>query len=371
LHRLAALFHCDLHHLFEKPGAPLPETINKPPTISPNIGFRIAELRAQCGMLQADLASALGISKYTVGDIERRVHRPRMVYLHRLAALFCCDLRHLLEEPGAPLPETIRKPTTIVNPNIGSRIGELRRHRGMLQTDLAHALDITRGQINNIEHRQRTHFRMSEIETLAALFHCEPRYLLDPPGAPLPETIPAALPTIGPNIGLRIAELRRHCGMRQDHVASALGITSSWLCNIEHRRGNRRRTRRRTLDTSQIEILATLFHCEPHHLLEEPGAPLPAPPPTFTDHVRVFREWQAKELREWSARSRSKNGTKGALHTARRILAKEPDIRLDDLQALLHGEGFEISKPALAACACHFRANYAAIREAGLLLCND
>src|SRR5215831_12428026 len=108
-------------------------------------------------------------------------------------------------------------------------------------------------------------------------------------------------------------------------VASALGITSSWLCNIEHRRGG--------LDMSQIKILAALFHCEPRYLLDPPGTPLPAPPPTFTDHVRTFREWQAKELREWYLRNArndrkfitadepkarsGENGTKGALHTAR------------------------------------------------------
>jgi len=48
----------------------LSKKIGSPPTVAidPNIGPRIAELRAHCGLKQPDLARALGINRKTVGN---------------------------------------------------------------------------------------------------------------------------------------------------------------------------------------------------------------------------------------------------------------------------------------------------------------
>ena len=68
---------------------------------------------------------------------------------------------------------------------------------------------------------------------------------------------------IDPEIGIRLAEIRRRRGLTQRQLATAIGVTLTSLQNYE--RGRNAITDRR------LDALACTLRCKPIHLLIRPG----------------------------------------------------------------------------------------------------
>ena len=69
---------------------------------------------------------------------------------------------------------------------------------------------------------------------------------------------------IDAEIGARLAEVRRHCGLTQRQLAKAVGVTITTIQNWE--RG------RLAISAKRLAALANALHCQPLDLLMLPGA---------------------------------------------------------------------------------------------------
>jgi transcriptional regulator with XRE-family HTH domain len=67
--------------------------------------------------------------------------------------------------------------------------------------------------------------------------------------------------------GRRIANIRRHRGMTQQHLADAIGVTRHVIFHLEHSH-----TR---IDYEQLERIAAALHCTIEDLRGAPDAPMP------------------------------------------------------------------------------------------------
>jgi len=74
---------------------------------------------------------------------------------------------------------------TNVNSNSGQRLHQIRVHREKSQGQIAKAIGVSVGTIQNYEHG-RAHITMGRIEQLARALQCEPADLLARPDSPLP-----------------------------------------------------------------------------------------------------------------------------------------------------------------------------------------
>ena len=68
---------------------------------------------------------------------------------------------------------------------------------------------------------------------------------------------------INAEIGARLAEVRRHCGLTQRQLAKAAGVTLTAIQNWE--RG------RHAISAKRLGPLADALHCQPIDLLMLPG----------------------------------------------------------------------------------------------------
>ena len=59
--------------------------------------------------------------------------------------------------------------------NLGKRIKELRKSRNLKQDDLAEVLDLSRGQISNLENGRRN-LSLKQLETLCSFFKVDMEY---------------------------------------------------------------------------------------------------------------------------------------------------------------------------------------------------
>lgn len=59
--------------------------------------------------------------------------------------------------------------------NLGQRIKELRKSRNMRQDDLAHALNLSRGQISNIENSKRS-VSLAQLQKICEVFKIDLGY---------------------------------------------------------------------------------------------------------------------------------------------------------------------------------------------------
>jgi len=74
---------------------------------------------------------------------------------------------------------------TNVNSNSGQRLHQIRVHREKSQGQIAKAIGVSVGTIQNYEHG-RAHITMGRIEQLARALQCEPADLLARPDSPPP-----------------------------------------------------------------------------------------------------------------------------------------------------------------------------------------
>jgi transcriptional regulator with XRE-family HTH domain len=69
--------------------------------------------------------------------------------------------------------------------NIAKRLHQVREHRHISQGQIAKAIGVSVGTVQNYEHA-RTHIPADRLEQLARALQCEPADLLAPPEAPPP-----------------------------------------------------------------------------------------------------------------------------------------------------------------------------------------
>ena len=67
-----------------------------------DVGLRVKILRITRGLSQGELGAAAGVSRVTVGSIERGDHPASVLAYRRLAKAFGVDLSELLDEPVRP-----------------------------------------------------------------------------------------------------------------------------------------------------------------------------------------------------------------------------------------------------------------------------
>jgi putative transcriptional regulator len=68
---------------------------------------RLAELRAQRGWSQGDLADRLDVSRQTVNALERGRYDPSLPLAFRIARLFECTIEDVFQpDPTVPSPST-------------------------------------------------------------------------------------------------------------------------------------------------------------------------------------------------------------------------------------------------------------------------
>lgn len=72
-----------------------------------------------------------------------------------------------------------------IDPWLGQRLHQVRAYREISQGQIARALGVSTGTIQNYEHG-RVHIPADCLEQLAGALQCEPADLLRPPGSPLP-----------------------------------------------------------------------------------------------------------------------------------------------------------------------------------------
>ena len=78
---------------------------------------------------------------------------------------------------------------------------------------------------------------------------------------------------IDAEIGARLAEVRRRCGLTQRQLAKAIGVTLTTVQNWERGRTG--------LPAKRLAALANALHCQPIDLLMLPGTGMPRDvPPT-------------------------------------------------------------------------------------------
>lgn len=63
-------------------------------------GARVAELRKERGMSQADLAAASGVDRVSISRVERGLQDLGVVRLRALADALACDAAELLRPPS-------------------------------------------------------------------------------------------------------------------------------------------------------------------------------------------------------------------------------------------------------------------------------
>ena len=73
------------------------------------IGTRIASLRRQAGMSQAELAEKLNLSPSTIGMYEQGRREPPLATLVRIAELFNVSLDYLVAGKDSAMPPNIKK----------------------------------------------------------------------------------------------------------------------------------------------------------------------------------------------------------------------------------------------------------------------
>lgn len=69
---------------------------------NPVVGRRVATLRCERGMTQDEVASKVGITSRTVGNVEREETMPDITVLVALAELFDVSLDYLVGRTSAP-----------------------------------------------------------------------------------------------------------------------------------------------------------------------------------------------------------------------------------------------------------------------------
>jgi transcriptional regulator with XRE-family HTH domain len=72
---------------------------------------------------------------------------------------------------------------------------------------------------------------------------------------------------IDAEIGARLAEVRRHCGLTQRQLAKAVGVTLTTIQDWERGRTG--------LPAKRLAALANALHCQPIDLLMLPGMGMP------------------------------------------------------------------------------------------------
>jgi transcriptional regulator with XRE-family HTH domain len=77
---------------------------------SPPLGKKIAALRQQRGLTQAQLADALGVRQQVVAYYEKRAENPSLELIQRLAAFFGVDTRDLVDNDVKELKAPRKKP---------------------------------------------------------------------------------------------------------------------------------------------------------------------------------------------------------------------------------------------------------------------
>ena len=76
---------------------------------APAFGARLAALRKQCGLSQAQFAEKAGISREMVGYYERRTDNPESAFVVKAAAVLGCTTDELLGVRPAKAKRTGRK----------------------------------------------------------------------------------------------------------------------------------------------------------------------------------------------------------------------------------------------------------------------
>jgi transcriptional regulator with XRE-family HTH domain len=84
---------------------------------------------------------------------------------------------------------------------------------------------------------------------------------------------------IDAQIGARLAEVRRRCGLTQRQLAAAIGVTPVMIKTYENGRS--------AIPVRRFDALANALHCEPIYLLMLPGTDLDSDEP----RVRKLAEW--------------------------------------------------------------------------------
>jgi transcriptional regulator with XRE-family HTH domain len=77
---------------------------------APPLGKKIAALRQQRGLTQAQLADALGVRQQVVAYYEKRAENPSLELIQRLAKFFDVDPRDLIDDAVKELKPARKKP---------------------------------------------------------------------------------------------------------------------------------------------------------------------------------------------------------------------------------------------------------------------
>ncbi|ALU14495.1 HTH domain-containing protein [Eubacterium limosum] len=109
----------------------------------------------------------------------------------------------------------------------GSKIKELRKKHGLSQADLAKKLGTTTAAIGMWESGKR-HPQRANLMKLAEIFNVSTDYLIGYIGEPTPYS-----PSQKPNLGERLAELRKHFSVTQSQIATILEVDRSTIANYE------------------------------------------------------------------------------------------------------------------------------------------
>ncbi len=224
------------------------------PTVYPTLGAWLADIRQSNTMYQTELAELLGVDESSIYSWETGRHRPPLEYLRRFLDRDVVDnealeaaYQHFYRDPGN-FPEGLpllvpRLDEPRRYPSMGSWLADIRRYRGMSQTEFGELLGANQIQSG----RWETGSAKPSLEQLRILIDeglvpesvlqsVYQKYYIDP--ADFPGGIPPLMrqvdnPAVYPSFGAWLADVRRQNSMKPPELAELLGLTRASILNWE------------------------------------------------------------------------------------------------------------------------------------------
>jgi VCBS repeat-containing protein len=160
-----------------------------------------------------------------------------------------------------------------IDPQIGQRLREYRKHRGMTVREFAEAAHLTAGAISRFENGRRR-ISADRIIQFARILHCEPNDLYRAPGSPLRKRARFAvarqrLREYREHFAVarqRLREYREHRGMTVRQLAEAIHMSPGTISDYEHGRMR--------IPSDRLTQLSRILAIKPGDLLQPFGWPL-------------------------------------------------------------------------------------------------
>lgn len=185
------------------------------------ISDNLKRLRIERGLTQQQVGKQLGTSKQAYSYWESGQHTPRFETIKKLANIFGVTTEKITEDYAQPYNESETASFT-------ERLKELRKEKGLNQTEIAKELHISQQTYSQWESDKRNPSQKT-LEKLANFFNVSVSYLLGETSirnfTELTTSKEQSHAPSGQTIGERLKSARKEAGLLQEEVAEHFNIT--------------------------------------------------------------------------------------------------------------------------------------------------